>query len=86
VLRGALQLGKAGALPRKMLVVIQFTCSIALIIGTIHHLQQINHVKNRPPGYDADRLVMTTITSDLNRNYIALKNDLLQKRICSECD
>jgi len=78
VLRGALQLGKAGALPRKMLVVIQFTCSIALIIGTIIIYQQINHVKKqaawllmRPPGNDNDHL-------DLNRNYIALKNDLLQ--------
>jgi len=78
VLRGALQLGKAAALPRKILVVIQFTCSIALIIGTIIIYQQINHVKSRPTGYDAERLVMTTITPDLNRNYTALKNDLLQ--------
>jgi ABC-type antimicrobial peptide transport system permease subunit len=78
VLRGALQVGKSAALPRKILVVIQFSCSIALIIGTIIIYQQINHVKSRPTGYDADRLVMTTITSDLNRNYIALKNDLLQ--------
>ena len=78
VLRGALQMGKAAALPRKVLVVIQFSCSIALIIGTIIIYQQISHVKNRPSGYDADRLVMTTITPDLNRNYTALKNDLLQ--------
>jgi ABC-type antimicrobial peptide transport system permease subunit/AraC-like DNA-binding protein len=78
VLRGALQVGKAAALPRKVLVVIQFTCSIALIIGTIIIYQQISHVKNRPSGYNADRLVMTTMTSDLNRNYTALKNDLLQ--------
>ncbi|MFC0516039.1 ABC transporter permease [Mucilaginibacter angelicae] len=78
VLRGTLQLGKAAALPRKILVVIQFTCSIALIIGTIIIYQQISHVKSRPTGYDADRLIMTTITPDLNRNYIALKNDLLQ--------
>ena len=78
VLRGALQVGKAAALPRKILVVIQFSCSIALIIGTIIIYQQISHVKNRPTGYDADRLVMTTMTSDLNRNYTALKNDLLQ--------
>lgn len=78
VLRGTLQAGKAAALPRKILVVIQFTCSIALIIGTIIIYQQISHVKDRPTGYDADRLVMTTMSSDLNRNYIALKNDLLQ--------
>lgn len=78
VLRGALQVGKTAALPRKVLVVIQFTCSIALIIGTIIIYQQISHVKNRPSGYDTNRLLMTTLTSDLNRNYTALKNDLLQ--------
>lgn len=78
VLRGTLQVGKAAALPRKILVVIQFTCSIALIIGTIIIYQQVSHVKSRPTGYDADRLVMTTVTPDLNRNYTALKNDLLQ--------
>jgi ABC-type antimicrobial peptide transport system permease subunit/AraC-like DNA-binding protein len=78
VLRGALQVGKAAALPRKILVVVQFSCSIALIIGTIIIYQQISHVKNRPTGYDADRLVMTTMSADLNRNYTALKNDLLQ--------
>jgi putative ABC transport system permease protein len=78
VLRGTLQVGKAAALPRKILVVIQFTCSIALIIGTIIIYEQISYVKSRPTGYDADRLVMTTITPDLNRNYTALKNDLLQ--------
>jgi putative ABC transport system permease protein len=83
VLRGTLQVGKAAALPRKVLVVIQFSCSIALIIGTIIIYQQISHVKNRPTGYDADRLVMTTITPDLNRNYIALKNDLLQSGIAA---
>ena len=78
VLRGALQVGKAAVLPRKILVVIQFTCSIALIIGTVIIYQQISHVKNRSTGYHIDRLVMTTTTTDLNRNYTALKNDLLQ--------
>jgi len=78
VLRGAVRVGKAAALPRKILVVIQFSCSIALIIGTIIIYQQISHVKDRPSGYDADRLIMTTMSADLNRNYTVLKNDLLQ--------
>jgi putative ABC transport system permease protein len=33
VLKGTIQVGKAAALPRKVLVVLQFSCSIALIIG-----------------------------------------------------
>lgn len=83
VLRGTLQMGKAAALPRKILVVIQFTCSIALITGTVIIYQQISHVKSRPVGYDTDRLVMTTISGDLNRNYTALKYALLQSGFVS---
>ena len=78
VLRGALQVGKAAALPRKILVVIQFTCSIALVIATIIVYQQISHVKDRPTGYDARLLVTTPLTPELNHHYTALKNDLLE--------
>jgi putative ABC transport system permease protein len=77
VLKGSLHIGKAGSLPRKVLVVLQFTCSIALIISTIIIYQQIQYAKNRPSGYSADRLVMTDMSGDLSTHYPALKNDLL---------
>jgi putative ABC transport system permease protein len=78
VLKGSLQIGAKASWPRKALVVIQFSCSIALIISTIIVYQQLQHVKSRPVGYDAGRLLMTDMSSDLNRNYMALKNELLQ--------
>ena len=78
VLKGAIQAGSAAALPRKALVVLQFTCSIALIAGTIIIYQQIKHAKDRDYGYKADRLVMTDFSKDLNHNYTALKNELLR--------
>ena len=78
VLKGAIQVGRAAALPRKILVVLQFTCSIALIISTTIVYQQIQHAKDRPTGYSADRLVTTDMSDDLNNHYDALKNDLLQ--------
>ncbi len=78
VLKGSIQVGKAAALPRKILVVLQFTCSIALIISTVIVYQQIQYAKNRPTGYSADRLIMTDMSGDLSNNYSALKNDLLQ--------
>jgi ABC-type antimicrobial peptide transport system permease subunit len=78
VLKGSIQIGKAAALPRKILVVLQFTCSIALIISTVIIYQQIQYAKNRPIGYSADRLVTTDMSDDLSNNYDALKNDLLQ--------
>lgn len=77
VLKGRLQLGKASTLPRKILVVLQFSCSVAFIISTVIIYQQINYVKSRPNGYSTDRLVHTFMTSELAQNYDALKNDLL---------
>jgi ABC-type antimicrobial peptide transport system permease subunit len=78
VLKGVIQIGRGATLPRKILVVLQFSCSIALIISTIIVFQQIQYAKARPKGYDANRLMMTDVSADLNRNYGALKNDLLR--------
>ncbi len=78
VLKGSIQIGKAAALPRKILVVLQFSCSIALIISTIIVYQQIQYAKNRPVGYSADRLVVTDMSDDLSNNYGVLRNSLLQ--------
>ena len=77
VLKGSIQMGRWASMPRKVLVVVQFTCSIALIISTVIVYQQIQYVKNRPTGYSADRLMMTDMNSDLSQQYEALKNDLL---------
>jgi len=77
VLKGSIQAGKAATLPRKMLVVVQFTCSVALIISTVIVYQQIQFVKNRPTGYNADRLVMTDMNGGLYQHYDALRNELL---------
>ncbi len=77
VLKGSIQVGRWASVPRKVLVVVQFTCSIALIISTVIVYQQVQYVKDRPTGYSADRLMMTDMNSDLSQQYEALKNDLL---------
>jgi|KBSMisStaDraftv2_1062788.scaffolds.fasta_scaffold08465_3 ABC-type antimicrobial peptide transport system permease subunit len=81
VLKGKIHSGKTGALPRKVLVVLQFSCSIALIICTFIIYQQIQYAKNRPSGYEKDRLMITDINKDLGDNYTIVKNDLIQKGI-----
>ena len=81
VLKGAIQIGKSATLPRKILVVIQFTCSIALIISTIIVYQQIQYAKNRPRGYDPNRLLMSP-RSGIS-NYVALKQDVLSTGLVS---
>jgi putative ABC transport system permease protein len=83
VLKGGVTMGKSGSLARKVLVVAQFTCSIALIISTIIIYQQVEHARNRPTGYDISRVMATWANPELNRNYPALKNEMLQKGIAS---
>jgi len=78
VLKSSFRTGKAGSLSRRILVVTQFTCSIALIISTIIVYQQIQYAKNRPIGYSSERLMETDMSGDLYDHYDALKNDLLR--------
>jgi len=78
VLKGNMQIGKAASLPRKILVVLQFTCSVAFIISTIIVYRQIQYAKDRPSGYELNKLVQTEASPDLHKNFTALKNELLQ--------
>jgi len=78
VLKGTFRVGRFAALPRKVLVVVQFSISIALIIGTIIVYRQIQFAKDRPVGYDRNGLITVYMnTPDLNDHYEALRNDLL---------
>jgi putative ABC transport system permease protein len=81
VLKGTIQVGRSASLSRKILVVMQFSCSIALIISTVVIYRQIQYAKNRPTGYNTNRLMASTMSTDLSKNYTALKNDLLQSGI-----
>mgnify|MGYP001545119322 CR=1 FL=1 len=79
VLKGTFKAGRFAAIPRKVLVVTQFTVSIVLIIGTIIVFKQIQFAKNRPIGYNKDGLVNIEVTNDdLQTHYEAVKQDLLQ--------
>jgi ABC-type antimicrobial peptide transport system permease subunit len=74
VLKQTMRAGPAASLPRKILVVLQFTCSIALIISTIIIYQQIQYAKNRPSGYDPNRLIVSRFHSE---DYAAFTQEML---------
>lgn len=78
VLKGKLNAAKGGSTPRKVLVVVQFTTSIALIIGTIIIYQQINHVKNRDMGYDRENLIQVWTNSELETNFQTMREELVR--------
>jgi len=79
VLKGSFRVGRFAAIPRKVLVVIQFTVSVTLIIGTIVVFRQIQFAKNRPVGYSRDGLVSIPIITDkVHKNYEAVKDELFK--------
>ena len=81
VLKGTIQVGKSASISRKILVVTQFSCSIALIISTVVIYRQIQYAKNRPAGYQVSRLITSNMNDDLIHNYDALTNGLLQSGV-----
>ena len=77
VLKGTFSAGRFSSLPRKVLVVIQFTVSVILIIGTIVIYQQIQFTKNRPLGYNNNGLVSFSMhLYDIHNHYDVIENDL----------
>jgi predicted permease len=78
VLKGNFLPGKKALMPRKVLVTAQFIVSIVLISATIIIYQQLEYVRSRNLGYDTHNLLMVSASRDVNKNYTALKNDLLQ--------
>ncbi|HEX5153770.1 MAG TPA: ABC transporter permease [Parafilimonas sp.] len=78
VLKGTFRVGKYASLPRKVLVVVQFTFSIALIIGTVIVFKQIQYAKDRPVNYRGEGLITINMsTPDLYGHYDAIRGDLL---------
>ncbi len=77
VLKGTFLSGRKAVLPRRVLVVAQFVISIVLISATIIVYQQLQHVKKRDMGYNADNLIMLPSSPEINKNFSVIKQELL---------
>ncbi|GAB3696727.1 ABC transporter permease [Spirosoma flavus] len=77
ILKGRIHAGQRATLPRKILVVVQFTFSVALMIGTIIIYQQIRHGKNRPLGFTKQGLISVNSSKNLLDHFDALQGELL---------
>jgi len=85
VLKGAFKAGRLAAVPRKMMVILQFSVSVTLIIGTIVVFQQIQFAKNRPIGYSREGLIQLQMnTPEFYGHEEALRNDLLKTGAVTE--
>lgn len=77
ILKGPRRSGSAASLPRKILVVVQYSVTVVLIIGTAVVYQQIQHARNRPIGYDRESLISIRMTDPVFRSkYEVVKSEL----------
>ncbi len=76
-LKGKLKLGKGGASFRQVLVVVQFSISVFLIVGTIIITKQMSYVKNKQLGYNkAQTLIIPIDNGDIYNNLNSFKTEL----------
>ncbi len=84
-LRGTIGQGKLNTRFRQSLVVFQFTISIILIIGTLTVFKQIQHAKDRPMGYNQDRLITVRgFSDDYYEKYDLLRAELKKTGVVEE--
>ena len=63
-LKGKLRLGKGSVSLRQVLVVVQFSISLVLILGTAIGTQQMSYLKNKQLGYNKEQTLVVPIESD----------------------
>jgi ABC-type antimicrobial peptide transport system permease subunit len=86
VLKGTYKAGRFAAVPRKAMVVFQFTISTALIIGTIVVFNQIKHAKDRPVGFDRVGIIHLSVRTEAlsKANYNTLRHELLSTGVVDD--
>ena len=72
------------SIPRKVLVVAQFSISVMLIIGTVIVYQQIQHAKDRPIGYTRGGLINLGMEKEIKDHFDAVRNELISAGAITE--
>ncbi|HVW60962.1 MAG TPA: FtsX-like permease family protein [Puia sp.] len=85
VLKGTFRSGRSPVVARKVLVVVQFTISIALIIGILVVNRQIRYAQDRPVGYTRAGLIAIGMNEPGRlEHFDALRTALIQSGGASE--
>ncbi len=77
-LRGKLKSGPKSTVFRRVLVVVQFTLSISLIIGTGTVYSQLNYLKTKNMGFEQDHTIYIPMRGVDRSLYAQLKTELTQ--------
>ncbi|MDX9726766.1 MAG: ABC transporter permease [Bacteroidales bacterium] len=79
VLKGEITQGSAGALFRKILVIIQFTISVAMIVCTMVVFRQLNFLKEKDQGFNQENVLSLQLNNQqMISKYPVLKQLLLE--------
>lgn len=78
VLKGTFKAGRFAALPRRILVVLQFSVSVILIIGTVFVYRQVQFAKDRPVGYSRSNLLTIPSGGPIHDHWQAVESALIQ--------
>jgi putative ABC transport system permease protein len=78
VLKGGWVSGAAGGVFRKVMVVLQFSLSVVLIIGTVVIYNQVWFIKHKSLGFDKEHLLYVRLEGRLLESVVPLKNVLQQ--------
>jgi putative ABC transport system permease protein len=84
VLKGTFKAGRFASIPRKVLVVLQFTISVTLIIGTMGVYTQIEHAQKRPVGYNRDGLIYVGLNSERGQKFEVIRQELKTSNMITE--
>ncbi len=77
VLGGKPVSGSRGKTFRKALVVVQFSLSVFLILGTLVIFRQVRFLRERPVGYNKDNVVIFGVGSRFRQDITTVKAELL---------
>jgi putative ABC transport system permease protein len=78
VLKGNLAAGFKGSSLRNTLVVLQFSISVVLMIGTLVIYNQLQYIRNKDLGFNKEQVLVLQNTDALGGKAGAFKNELLQ--------
>jgi len=80
VLRSHLSTGMKSSLLRNVLVIVQFSISIFLIVGTLVIFDQLSFIQNKSLGFEKEHKIILHNTSSLNGSAQTFKEEVLNDR------
>ena len=74
VLKGSFKRSAKGSILRKLLVVVQFSISIFLIIGTLVIYKQLNYMRDKELGYNKENVLIVPTDREVNKAFATIKS------------